>query len=49
MLIEHRVRLFHDLNKNKWFHIMNYCLDVMKMTDPAQRFMLIKYGRPFYI
>jgi hypothetical protein len=46
--IEHRIIRFQDLHNNKWFHIMNYNLDVLKSLNTKEKFMLIKYGYCFY-
>jgi len=35
--IEHRVGRFSELHANKWFHVMNWNLDFMLITDKAQR------------
>ena len=47
-LMEQRIKRFQDLHNNKWFHIMNWSLDLMRTTDPAQRLILSKYGSCFY-
>jgi hypothetical protein len=49
--IEYRVRLFHELHNNKWFHRMMHTLDELRslaLRDPKERFMLVKYGSCFY-
>jgi len=49
--IEHRIKLFHELHNNKWFYRMMHTLDELRTwaaRDPAQRFILIKYGSCFY-
>ena len=28
-LIEYRIKQFRELNDNKWFHRMNYILDIL--------------------
>jgi len=48
MSVEHRITRFQELHNNKWFHIMNYVLDVMLTTDKRQRRILKKYGSCFY-
>ena len=47
-LIEYRIKLFQDLHNNKWFHIMNYNLDVLKSLNRKDNCILIKYGSYFY-
>jgi len=44
--MEERITLFYTLHNNKWFHIMNYTLEVIKTTD--DRAILIKYGYCFF-
>jgi hypothetical protein len=46
--IEYRIKLFQDLHNNKWFHIMNYNLDVLKSLNRKDNCILIKYGSCFY-
>ena len=57
--IEHRIKLFQELSNNKWYHIMNHNLDVIKhiiittegkitIYNKKELFMLIKYGSEFY-
>ena len=53
--IEYRIKLFQELSNNKWYHIMNYNLDVLKhiinlnQTESIKdAYMLIKYGNVFY-
>jgi len=46
--MEERVRMFYDLHNNKWFHIMNHTLEIIKTTDNAQKALLIKYGACFF-
>jgi hypothetical protein len=48
MGIEQRIKRFQELHNNKWFHIMNYCLDIILTTDKSQRFIKQKYGSCFY-
>lgn len=45
--MEERVRMFYDLHNNKWFHILNHTLEVIK-ADTTQRAMLIAYGGCFF-
>ncbi len=46
--MEERVRMFYDLHNNKWFHKMNLTLEIIKMTDLAEKALLIKYGACFF-
>jgi len=49
--IEHRIKLFHELHNNKWFHRMMHILDELRSLGPENRFhrvMLVKYGSCFY-
>jgi hypothetical protein len=46
--MENRIKRFHELHNNKWFHIMNWCLDEMRTINMKDRYMLVKYGRDFY-
>jgi hypothetical protein len=48
--IEYRIKLFQELSNNKWYHIMNYNLDVLKhiFNNKKDAFMVIKYGHVFY-
>ena len=46
--MENRVLRFYELHNNKWFHIMNWTLAMIKTVDPKQRYMLAKYGGCFY-
>jgi len=34
-LMEERVHMFYKLHNNKWFHIFNFTLEVIKMTNGA--------------
>ena len=45
--MEERVQTFYELHNNKWFHIMNHTLEVIK-TDVKERAMIIKYGSCFF-
>ena len=47
--MEQRVTLFYELHNNKWFHIMNLTLDIIKTVDIRQKIMLIKYGYNLYL
>ena len=31
--MENRVLRFYELHQNKWFHIMNFSLDIIKISD----------------
>ena len=42
--IENRVFRFYELHNNKWFHIMNLSLEMIKTEDHTQKYMLMKYG-----
>lgn len=42
--MENRVIRFYELHKNKWFHIMNLSLEIIKTDDKKQRDILMKYG-----
>ena len=42
--MENRVVRFYELHKNKWFHIMNLSLEIIKTDDKNQRRLLMKYG-----
>jgi hypothetical protein len=46
--MEDRVTRFYELHRNKWFHIMNLCLEIIKTDDKEQKYMLMKYGAGFY-
>ena len=45
--MEQRVLRFYELHSNKWFHIMNFSLDVLR-TPKKERYMLIQHGAWFY-
>ena len=47
--MENRVARFYELHNNKWFHIMNLTLEIIKTIDPTQKFMLMKYGPALYL
>ena len=47
--MENRVFRFYELHQNKWFHIMNLILDIIKNPDKNQKYMLMKYGSCFYM
>jgi len=46
--MEERVKLFYTLHNNKWFHVMNYTLEVIKMRCPKERALLIQWGSCFF-
>ena len=46
--MEERVRMFYELHNNKWFHIMNFTLEIIKTKDNDQKTLLIKYGACFF-
>jgi hypothetical protein len=46
--IEYRIERFQELHNNKWFHIMNWNLDIILTIDVKQKFVLKKYGSCFY-
>lgn len=46
--MEQRVNRFYELHKNKWFHIMNVSLEIIKTEDNNQKYMLMKYGKYFF-
>ena len=46
--MENRVARFYELHNNKWFHIMNATIDVIRMIDKKEKCMLIIYGMCFY-
>jgi len=35
--MEERVHMFYKLHNNKWFHIFNFTLEVIKMTNEATK------------
>jgi hypothetical protein len=47
-MIENRVSRFYELHNNKWFHVMNLTLEIIKTKDKHQRFMLANYGHDFF-
>lgn len=46
--MENRVTRFYELHNNRWFHIMNLSLEIIKTEDKHQRYMLAKYGHGFF-
>jgi len=46
--MERRVALFYELHNNKWFHIMNHSLEIIKTFDRKEKAMISKYGSCFF-
>ena len=46
--MENRVLRFYELHNNKWFHVMNWSLDIIKTKEMSQIRMLEKYGASFF-
>lgn len=46
--MENRVNLFYELHNNKWFHILNLSLDIIKSSDQDHKKMLMRFGPCFY-
>jgi hypothetical protein len=46
--MENRVIRFYELHNNKWFHIMNLVLEIIKTRDVTQKIMLTRYGADFF-
>jgi hypothetical protein len=46
--MEQRVFFFYKLHNNKWFHVMNHSLDVIKTTEQEEKRKIEKYGECFY-
>ena len=42
--MENRVQRFYELHNNVWFHIMNLSLEIIKIDDTHQKYILMKYG-----
>jgi len=42
------VTRFYELHNNKWFHIMNVSLEIIKTEDKNQKYMLMMYGKYFF-
>ena len=47
-MIEYRIKRFHELCNNKWYNVMNYVLDEMRIKCSKQKRMHIKYAKVFY-
>jgi len=53
-MIEERIKRFQELCNNKWFYIMNWVLDEIriifyKKKNNKDRFMHVKYAKVFYL
>jgi len=48
ILMENRIRRFQDLHNNKWFHVMNLTVEIIKTSDKRQKVMLAKWGAGFF-
>jgi hypothetical protein len=46
--MENRVSRFYELHNNKWFHIMNWSLEIIKIDDKKQRYIIMNYGGCFF-
>jgi hypothetical protein len=46
--MEERILRFYNLHNNKWFHIMNWTLDVIRAPTKERKRMIIYYAREFY-
>ena len=46
--MEERIKRFQELHNNKWFHIMNWTLDLILIKDPKNRRNHIAFGSCFY-
>jgi len=46
--MEERIKRFQELHNNKWFHIMNWTLDLILIKDPKNRRTHIAFGSCFY-
>jgi hypothetical protein len=48
-MIEYRIKRFQELHNNKWFHIMNYNIDMLLLKiHKKEAYILGKYGSCFY-
>ena len=36
--MEIRVKQFFELHNNKWFHVMNWTIDIIKMSDKTKNY-----------
>ena len=39
--MENRVFRFYELHNNKWFHIMNLSLEIIKIADKKEKWMFL--------
>lgn len=46
--MENRILRFYELHNNKWFHVMNLTLEIIKTTNKSQKAMIAKYGSCFF-
>ena len=46
--MENRITRFYELHNNKWFHIMNLSLEIIKTDGVKQKQMLMEYGLCFF-
>ena len=46
MKMEMRVKQFYELHNNKWFHVMNWTIDIINMSDKTKKYWRKKYD-PF--
>jgi hypothetical protein len=46
--MEHRIARFRELNDNKWYHIMNFTIAVIQITNKNARRRFIENGTGFY-
>jgi len=46
--MENRVKRFYELHQNKWFHVMNVSLEIIKTRDLAQKRMLALFGSDLF-
>ena len=48
LYMDNRIDRFYELHNNKWFHIMNWSLDIIKTSDKKEKYMMAKYGSCLY-
>jgi len=48
-MIEDRIKRFQELCNNKWYCIMNWVLDEMRIKCMKQKRMHVKYAKVFYL
>jgi len=46
--MENRVARFYELHNNKWFHVMNLTLEIIRTKDKRELYMLKQYGHYFF-